>query len=390
MRTTTKTKPLTKPKISHTSKCTLVCDTREKLVTRHTDELAGVPIEIKQITTGDYSVITPTGNILAIIERKSLDDYGASLKDGRHDNKEKLIMMREQTGCRIIYIIEGEAFPAPEKTFSRIAYKNIESSIFHLMIKHNISVIRTKDTLSTAQTLARFMRSMDTLYASMGDLSLERVETQAEATPETAEMPVVVTADATELLTQKHTRGEPEVVREMWSCFRGITVETASEYMRKWSVADIIRGRASRNDIETFRTANGRAISSLALRGLTEIPKTVEIRLLSAIPGVSQSVATVLLEKIRLSQLLSYGKEMSIEIINRDLGKNGKSRRLGDVLAERIVRHFNYKLVVDTKLVVAQPDVVITPVNILPIIPALPLPSPDVLSSIDDFLAELG
>ena len=72
------------------------------------------------------------------------------------------------------------------------------------------------------------------------------------------------------------------------------------------------------------------------------------------------------------------------------MGKNGKSRRLGDVLAERIVRHFNYKLVVDTKLVVAQPDVVITPVNILPIIPALPLPSPDVLSSIDDFLAELG
>ena len=66
--------------------CKLIIDTRERNVTRHAKELEEINFEIKQITTADYVVLSPLGNIVALLERKSLDDFAASLKDGRHDN----------------------------------------------------------------------------------------------------------------------------------------------------------------------------------------------------------------------------------------------------------------------------------------------------------------
>jgi len=407
------------------TKCRLVCDTREKNVTRHADAFAGVRTERLQMTTSDYAIKTPTDKILVVIERKSLDDYGASLKDGRHDNKNKLIAMRELTGCRIVYLIEGPAFPDPNDTFSRIAYKNIESSIFHLMIADGITVMRTKDTYDTARTLARFVRSMDTLYERIGDTILggdARNDGGDNITPGDAN------TTANGLLTSKQSASEATIVRSLWSCFRGITVETASEYMRKWSIADIVRGRVSYNDIANFRTANGRAISAPAIRALTSIDKVMEIRLLGEIPGVSKHVATNLLEKTSLSALLSYGGEMAIEIVHRD--KSGKAkRRLGPALAAAITRHFNYKLGVDeltdgksvdmpvgVSLDASKPKkakgrtIGVIPGSMTPETPETPkviiptviipnniympmvalLPTPECLASIDDFLSGLG
>jgi Holliday junction resolvasome RuvABC DNA-binding subunit len=63
----------------------------------------------------------------------------------------------------------------------------------------------------------------------------------------------------------------------------------------------------------------------------------VEVKLLSTVPGISTASATYVLSTMSLSRLLSYGKEMSIEII----GKN--SRRIGDKLAEKIITYFTYK-----------------------------------------------
>lgn len=382
---TTRTKTTkTNNNTTNKSLCTLACDTRERMVTRHVDELMHVNTERIQMTTGDYSIKSPTGQILIIIERKSLDDYGASLKDGRHDNKNKLLELRAITGCRIMYIIEGPAFPDPNDTFSRIAYKNIESSIFHLMIMDNIGIIRTKDTLDTAKTLARLVISTGTLYERAGDTILN---TNTEITAET-------TSSANELLTARKTRTDAEIAREMWSCFRGITVETASEYMRHWSIADIVRGRISLDAISKFRTVSGRAIASSTVQGLTNIDKRMEIRLLSTVPGVSTNIATVLLEKTKLSALLSYGTEMSIEVISRDKAGIAK-RRLGEKLASVIVHHFNYRLN-DTPIVIPTPTPILTP-TITPILTptitslsTIPEISQETLASIDDFLAGLG
>lgn len=323
------------------SACKLIIDARERNVTRHAKEFENITYEIKQITTADYVVVTPNNNVLVAIERKSLEDYAASLKDGRTDNISKLIKMREETGCRIMYIIEGPPCPPPDAFFGNIAYKNIESSMFHLMIRDGVSCIQTRDTLDTAKTLARLVLSMDTLIkACIG----ARIEATKQVQP-LANKPLdeVVAREQTQeelttALTRTHTKPDHEIVREMWSCFRGIAVTTADDYSRKWSIGDIITKRTSRADIMNFKLSSGKSIGKNVINSLTGIDKRVEIKLLSSIPGISHSTAAELLSTESLSALLTYSPEaLSIR-------KTGKLRRnLGEERATRILGLFWYK-----------------------------------------------
>lgn len=317
--------------MNNKTKCMLVCDTRERKVLVHEHELKDINLQIKQITTGDYVVVSPENKILAVIERKSLEDYSASMKDGRSDNKSKLTALRKQTGCRIIYIIEGPEFPAPDDYFSNIPYKFIESSIFHLMIREGVCVIRTKDSLHTAKTLANFMRSMDSLIAKSEDITGADEITPADSTSLSSEQ-------ITSLLTQKQEKSDHEVARAMWSQFPGISVESADEYMKHWSLADIICGRVPRSDITKFKLASGRAIGKKALASLTGINKLIEVRLLSNVPGISHSAAVDLTNNVPLSQLLTYSAgSLSIQKIGK------LKRNLGQARAEKILHFFNYK-----------------------------------------------
>ncbi len=322
--------------------CMIVCDDREDAVTRHVDVLCEVSFVIQRISVGDYSVLAPSGETLAVIERKTLEDFNASFKDGRHLNKQKLIDERAATGCRIIYIIEGDPFPKPTDIYSGIPYKFTESSIFHMMIRDNITVLRTRDTLGTAQTLVRFVQSMNTLC---DNTSADTVITDMYAIA-----PVICGRDLADAanfqvnyeksltrLTSKHIKSDDDIVRELWSCFPGISVESASDFMNHWTVADIVCGRIPRESIISFRLPSGRLINKKVIGSLCAVSRAVELRMLSVIEGISSAMAETLINRTSLSRLLSYGLEISIEIV----GKN--SRRLGDKCAERIVKYFNYK-----------------------------------------------
>ena len=140
----------------------LIIDDRERAIFPHIKPEFDnhIHYEIKRIDIGDYALVdTNSGAILSIFERKTLEDYSASLKDGRHGNKQKLIALREKTGCKIFYIIEGNPFLDPARLVGRTPYRHIESSIFHLMMRDNINVLYSRDTLHTTQLLCRFVIS---------------------------------------------------------------------------------------------------------------------------------------------------------------------------------------------------------------------------------------
>ncbi len=144
-------------------------DQREKAIFPSLGVLDGVvEYQILTMTTSDYSIVSIDPNtgketILAVIERKTLADYAASFKDGRHENKQKLINVRNQTQCVIIYIVEGPAYPSINSKFGRIPYNNIHSSMFHLMFRDNIHIIKTKDIKHTVEMLGYLAKSLSTL-----------------------------------------------------------------------------------------------------------------------------------------------------------------------------------------------------------------------------------
>jgi ERCC4-type nuclease len=311
-----------------TTKSTLIIDARERAVTCHEAELATIQHTIAQITIGDYVVRGPAGTILAVIERKSYEDFAASLKDGRHNNKEKMIKLREETGCRIVYIVEGRLNIAPNDPVGKMPFRYIESSIFHLMVRDGICVLRTANTLDTAQTLCRFVHSMDTLCDKWDPTALEDAKCDVVAQPASLESTLA-------LLTVKHEKSDHDYVRDMWACFRGVTVDTADNYIQLWSISDIICGRV--NNINSTKLSSGRVINKAAAKGISSHTPSQHISMLACVPGVSKQTASAIICTETLAKLLKYTEGDLADFVP------GAKKRLGAKISSRILLLFNYK-----------------------------------------------
>ncbi len=332
----------------------LIIDARERNVLRHTTELAAAKYEIKTITVGDYALINEnTNEIMAIIERKSLEDYAASIKDGRHSNKEKLIDLREKTGCRIIYIIEGPAFPAGGELFGRIPYSHIESSIFHLILRDNITILKTASTIDTAATLCRLAKSAASLlgkttvsYSAAPNaenllVSVDATSFTADAIPITADTTPITTGgfsdESLELLTVAPVVKDIDIVRKLWSTLRGVSVESADDLIKHFSLTEVARKQITRERLATVKTAIGRALSTKVVDSIMTFDKAAEYKMLAAVPGVSINTAKAILNEVALGDLLTY----TADTIAMRRTAGGK-RRLGPMIAGNIKKYFDY------------------------------------------------
>lgn len=306
----------------------LIVDDRERSVSIHSQEWCDITYETTRITTADYIVVNEeTKNILACIERKSLEDFAASIKDGRSENISKLREFRSKTGCRIIYLIEGDLTPKQDKEYAHIPFKTIESAIFHLITRDNICVLRTSDTLDTARLLARFVKSMETLK---GDniLCVEGGAAFGEASIEASQLQ--------EMLSQKHIKSDIDIVRELWSAFNGISIASADEYIKVWSLSDIICGRISREQITQHKMSSGRKINPKVATCLMALDKQVETRLLASIPMLSRISANYILLRSSLKDLILLSVEDMAKIAISD------KKKLGEKLANNINTYMNY------------------------------------------------
>ncbi len=303
----------------------ICADNRERAVLEWREQLDTVPLITKQMTVGDYT-ICKGDTILAVIERKTYNDYGASLKDGRHNNKDKMIKLREETGCAVIYLVEGRQNIKQTDLCNGIPFSTIEASMMRLAVRDKISVFRTVNELDTAQWLVRFCKSMNGV--DVVDSPDVRGGIQI-----IGGVPEVI-----DVVTAPRAKTDIEILYSMWACFRGITVETAPEYVKRWSLADIIlkrapiEGPASYTEVKIF----GKKVTKPTQAQLKDVPVAVQEKMLACVPGVSIATAREILAEYDLSVVLEIGLD---EIKNF---KIGKSRRcLGVEVSKRILKFFN-------------------------------------------------
>ena len=135
----------------------VLIDDRERSVIQYVNKFSEkyhIDYKVKRMTTGDYAIVH--GNqIIAIIERKTYADLSASFRDGRSNNKNKLLKLRSETSCIIIYLIEGPAFPDNNDLFGNIPYKHLLSHLDHLMLRDNIQI---QTTFSPEHSAERIMQ----------------------------------------------------------------------------------------------------------------------------------------------------------------------------------------------------------------------------------------
>ena len=86
-----------------------------------------------------------------IIERKTWKDLADTIKDPqRRANHKKLLNLRNECQCSIIYIIEGTPFPSPDRKFARVPCKNLRAYLDHIMIRDGCHIVHTQSSEDTA------------------------------------------------------------------------------------------------------------------------------------------------------------------------------------------------------------------------------------------------
>lgn len=249
-------------------KLTLLTDSRERSLFEYLDNYDFVTKAT--LTTADYAFVTED-SVLEIFERKSLKDYADSFKDGRHDNKNKLLSMREKTGCNIYYVVEGIAPEDHSEKINGIPYSSIEASMFNMMSNCGIFVIRTESREDTARMFAA-------KYAAL----LNSIKN--------GKFELKYLVDPVPLLTESPKITCDQIIRNMFTCIPGVSETTAAGLAEHVKVSDIILSKPVRGTLEGIKI-NGRKLSKAIIDKIcTMMPGDIS-NMFVGIPGIKETTA---------------------------------------------------------------------------------------------------
>lgn len=131
------------------------------------NEINEILIESVSLPVGD--ILIEKENDIYAIERKTVADLSASIKDGRfRDQKQRLIESIKDPE-RIVYIIEG-------KWSSKLLPKNtIESAMLNLQFVHQYKVIRTNSVEETINIIKLLYKKIE-----KGDFTNKEIKEEAK------------------------------------------------------------------------------------------------------------------------------------------------------------------------------------------------------------------
>lgn len=120
----------------------------EKYVNIVNEELCNVNVhdiminfKVTNMQVGDFA-IQGYDQIHLVIERKSINDLSASIKDGRF--RQQKTRLQECVNNNVVYIIEGN-----KQGKRNLPKKTLDSAIQNLIFKHNFKVLATDDIQDT-------------------------------------------------------------------------------------------------------------------------------------------------------------------------------------------------------------------------------------------------
>jgi hypothetical protein len=354
------------------SRTYLIADARERAVIPFIEEeIREFAFIVKQVTTADYLVCihrrgsSGPPDIVAALERKTLADFAASFRDGRHRNTEKLLALRSATGCGLYYLVEGPAFPDASMSFGGIPHTNILAAMTRLMVSDGIFVVQTENARGSARRLGDFLRTLDACCAERGcrkpapRLLAARPEVEGtegkEDTEDTEpegragragleeELDELGELEVPDILTARAQETDEEAAVCVWSQLHGVSVATGGALVRAFSVAELPTLPLDR--IGAVRTSTGRSLSGAALAsvmaaraGSTEHA----VRLVSGLRGITLHMAAAILEATGGFAGLCAHSPATLAAVR--IPQKSRSVQLGAARAGRILRVLTFRV----------------------------------------------
>lgn len=318
------------------------------------------------IHTGDYLLCrretgSPESKIVACFERKSIKDFVSSIGDGRHENKRKMMELREKTGCQLYYIIEGKAFASPDWAIGgKMKYRTIMTAMVTMPLFSGIHILQTKDTKHTAERLRDFVvelnQEAEPYVYPLGISYCGGSEDAASAQPndlsnQTA--PNLTTTAGTgvpEIVTGVYEKDPDTLCMEMWSKLPGISITTSKIIVEMCSLREFMNRVGPR--VEDIKTSTGRKLQKKASEALFLLQNgdpSIGVKILSGVSGVSTDTAAQIMEQIAVPAGHEGGKlrilcNMSVAVLSEfTLKQKSRSVRLGAKKARTILRILRWK-----------------------------------------------
>ena len=133
------------------NKVSLEIDYREKCLKNYFEEKPYC--NIVNLTLGDI-VIKYQNNIILVIERKSVEDLAASIRDGRHKEQKYRLMNSELELKNILFLVEGEL---KDMKYGKVDKKTLQGSIINTMFRDGINIYRTQNIDETIYFIERIV-----------------------------------------------------------------------------------------------------------------------------------------------------------------------------------------------------------------------------------------
>jgi ERCC4-type nuclease len=122
----------------------------------NTMQYQGIELDVANLPIGDVILCDEEGIEKVVIERKSISDLAASIKDGRYEEQSYRLNGLSNANHNIIYIVEGDLNRA--QTFKgRVDKSVLYSAIFSLNYYKGFSVLRTQNLEETANLVCHMI-----------------------------------------------------------------------------------------------------------------------------------------------------------------------------------------------------------------------------------------
>ena len=116
-------------------------------------------IIVEVLDLGDIIIYDDNNVEKLIIERKSLSDLAASLKDGRYSEQSFRLNGMAIHNHNVVYLIEGDIHNYNNK-YNKISASTLQVTMFCLQYFKGFSVFKTRDVMETADYILRITNKL--------------------------------------------------------------------------------------------------------------------------------------------------------------------------------------------------------------------------------------
>jgi crossover junction endonuclease MUS81 len=135
----------------------LEIDYREREILAKMEGFSDINFTNQNLLIGDFIFRNERGEILLIIERKTIKDLCASIIDSRFREQKERLIESVHDPSKIVYILEGSKRIKGKGTLSKTI---MDSAIQNLIFKHQFKVLFTESVDDTVDQLKMFYKKL--------------------------------------------------------------------------------------------------------------------------------------------------------------------------------------------------------------------------------------